>query len=62
MFTVLFAYVGVFFACFVARDLCRSGYVDRMTILPPPPLPIIFFPIHNSFFNTSDSYFKSARA
>ena len=42
MFTVLFAYVGVFFACFVARDLCRSGYVDRMTILPPPPLPIIF--------------------
>ena len=44
--------------------------LDRITILPPPPvlypLPIfrpIFVPTHNSLFNkTSDSYLKSVRA
>ena len=54
MFTVLFAYVVFFFfflACFVAADLCTSGCPDRF-----------IFPTHNSFFNTSDSYLKSARA
>ena len=61
MFTVLFAYVvSFFFACFVARDLCRSGCRQNY-YLTPPPLPI-FFRTHNSFFNTSDSYLKSARA
>ena len=29
--------------------------VDRITILLPRPPPY-FFPYHNSFFNTSDSY------
>ena len=61
MFTVLFAYVvSFFFACFVAGDLCRSGCRQNY-YLTPPTLPI-FFPTHNSFFNTSDSYLKSARA
>ena len=37
--------------------------VDRISILPPPPNPhSLFFPTHNSFFNTSDSYqFKNHR-
>ena len=31
--------------------------VDRITILPSPPPPhLYFFPTHNSSFNTSDSY------
>ena len=44
----------VFLACLVVRDLCRSGCRQNY-YLTPPPLPI-FFPTHNSFFNTSDSY------
>ena len=39
--------------------ICVVLDVDRITILSPPP---DFFPTHNSFFNTSDSYLKSARA
>ena len=43
--------------------ICVEVHVDRITILPPPPLPSwSFFPTQNSFFNTSDSYLKSARA
>ena len=57
MFTVLLAYAAFFFAFFVARD-CVELDVDRITILPSPYR--IFFPSHNSFFNTSDSYLKSA--
>ena len=34
--------------------------VDRITILPLPPPDFLSLP--NSFFNTSDSYLKSARA
>ena len=49
MFTVLFAYF-VFFACFVARDLCRSGCRQNYYHTPPPPPD--FFPTDNSFFNT----------
>ena len=61
MITVLLAYV-VFFACFVVRDLCRSGCRQNYSLPPPPPPPDFFFPTHNCFFNTSDSYLKSARA
>ena len=50
MFTVFHAYV--FFACFVVRDLCRSGCRQNYYLTP-----FLFnFPTHNSFFNTSDSY------
>ena len=48
-----------FFACFVARDPCRSRC--RLNNYLTPSLPI-FFLTYNSFFNTSDSYLKSARA
>ena len=34
MFTVLFAYVGVFFACFVVRDLCKSGWTQNYYLTP----------------------------
>ena len=38
---------------------CRQNYC----LTRPSPLPLsIFFPTHNSFFNTSDRYLKSARA
>ena len=59
LFTVLFAYVN-FFASFVVRDLCRSGW--RQNYYLTLPLPPYFFPWHKSFFNTSDSYLKSVRA
>ena len=58
LFTVLFAYV-VFFWLVLWFGICVEVDVDRITILPPFP---IFFPTNNSFFNTSDSYLKSARA
>ena len=62
MFTVLLAYVVFsFFLLVLWLGICVEVDVDRITILPPPPLPN-FFPTHNSFFNTSDSYLKSARA
>ena len=35
MFTVLFAYVGFFWACFVARDLCRGGCRQNYYLAPP---------------------------
>ena len=57
--------VCVFFACFLVRDLCRSGCRQNYYLTPPPlppASPDYFFPIHISFFNTSDSYLKSARA
>ena len=51
------------FACFVVRDLCRSGCGQNYYLPAPPPAPPIFFvPTHNSLFNTSDSYLKSVRA
>ena len=64
MFPVLLAYV-VFFCFFFFLLVLWVGSdvevdVDRITIFPPPSL--FFFPTHNSFFNTSDSYLKSARA
>ena len=52
LFTLLFAYV-VFFWLVLWFGICVEVDVDRITILPPFP---IFFPTHNSFFNTSDSY------
>ena len=52
-----------FFACFLVRDLCRSRCRQNYYLTPPPPLPSWFFsPVHNCFFNTSDSYLKSERA
>ena len=43
MFTVLFAYVVFFFfACFVARDLCRSGCRHNYYLTSPPPPPDLF--------------------
>ena len=61
MFTVLLAYVVFsFFLLVLWLGICVEVDVDRITILPPP-LPN-FFPTHNSFFNTSDSYLKSVRA
>ena len=60
---MLLAYVVFFLACLVVRDLCRSGCRQNYYLNPPPPTPLlIFFPTHNSFFNQSDSYLKSARA
>ena len=52
-----------FFLLVLWLGICVEVNVDRITILPPPPprLPI-FFPTHNFFFKTSDSYLKSARA
>ena len=41
-----------FLACLVVRDLCTSGCRQNYYLTPPS----IFFPTHNSFFNTSDSY------
>ena len=56
-FTVLFAYVVLFFWLVLWLGIYVEVDVDRITILPPPPLPLpIFFPTHNSFFHTSDSY------
>ena len=49
LFTVLFAYVVFFFACFVVRDLCRSRWRKNYILPPPPPLLLLFFPTHNSF-------------
>ena len=43
----------VFLACLMIRDLCRSGCRQNYYLTRPPS---IFFPTHNSFFNTSDSY------
>ena len=45
--------MSFFFACFVVRDLCRSGYRQNYHLIPPT---------HNSLFNTRDSYLKSLRA
>ena len=61
MFTVWFAYVVSFFLLVLWLEICVEVDVDRITTSPPLPLPI-FFPTHNSFSNTSDSYLKSARA
>ena len=41
------------FACFVVRDLCRSGCRQNYYLIPPPPL---FFPYPQFFLNASDSY------
>ena len=55
LFTVLFAYVVFgFFWLVLWLGICVELDVDRITILTP--LPPYFFPTHNSFFNTSDSY------
>ena len=48
------------FACFVVRDLCRSGCGENYYLAPPPLF--FFVPTHNSLFDTSDSYLKSVRA
>ena len=53
MFTVLFAYV-VFFLLVLWLGICVEVDVERITFLPPPP---VFFPTHNSLFNTSDGYY-----
>ena len=47
-----------FLACLVVRDLCRRGCTQNYLLSnqPPPPRPLFFFPTHNFFFNTSDSY------
>ena len=59
MFTLLLAYVFCFFACFVVRDFGRRGCRQNYYLKPSPP-PRFFHSTHNSFFNTSDSYLKSA--
>ena len=48
-----------FFWLVLWLEICVEVNVDRITILTPPR---IFFPTHNSFFKTSDSYLKSAHA
>ena len=58
MITVLLAYV--FFSLVLWLGICVEVDVDRITLFLPPP-PDFFFPTHNCFFNTSDSYLKSAR-
>ena len=46
-----------FLACLVVRDLCRRGCTQNYLLSNhPPPRPLFFFPTHNFFFNTSDSY------
>ena len=60
MFTLLLVY-------FVFLLVLRLGIwvevdVDKITVLGPLPPPRFFHSTHNSFFNTSDSYLKSARA
>ena len=63
MFTVLFAYVVFFFFLLVLwLGICVEVDVDIITILPLHPLSRFVFHTHNSFFNTSDSYLKPARA
>ena len=43
--------------------ICVEVDVGRITIFPPlPPSQFLFVPIHNSLFNTSDSYLKPVRA
>ena len=37
-----------FLACFVVRDLCRSGCKQTYYLTPPLPLPIYFSSTHNS--------------
>ena len=59
MFTVLFAYVVFISLLVLWLGICVEVDVDRITILPPPP---IFFPYPQFFLNTCDSYLKSARA
>ena len=60
MITVLLAYVV--FSLVLWLGICVEVDVDRITLFPPPPPPNFFIPTHNCFFNTSDSYLKSARA
>ena len=62
MFTVLLAYVVFFYLLVSWLGICVEVHVERITILPPPLPSWSFFPTQNSFFNTSDSYLKSARA
>ena len=50
------------FACFVVRDLCRSGCGQNYFLTRPPSIFFLFVPTHNSLFDTSDSYLKSVRA
>ena len=51
-----FAYVVLFWLV-LWLGICVEVDVDRITILIPPHTPPpYFFPTHNSFFNTSDSY------
>ena len=57
----------LFFVCLFLLVLwlgiCVEVDVDIITILPPPPPTLsLFFPTHNSLFNTSDSYLESVRA
>ena len=54
--------MSFFFACFVVRDLYRSGCRQNYYLTPPPPSPILPPSLPIPFFNTSDSYLKSARA
>ena len=43
--------------------ICVEVDVGRITVFPPlPPSQFLFVPIHNSLFNTSDSYLKPVRA
>ena len=43
MFTVLLAYVCVFFLLVFWLGICVEVDVDRITILPPPPTPLDIF-------------------
>ena len=48
----LFMSCFFFFACFVVRDLCRSGCRQNYYLIPPP----LIFPYPQFFLNASDSY------
>ena len=50
------------FTCFVVRGLSRSGCRQNYYLIPLHPSLFFVVPTHNSLFNTSDSYLKSARA
>ena len=50
MYCVVCLFRFFFFACFLARGLCRSGCRQNY-YHTPLPLPI-FLPTHNSFFKT----------
>ena len=62
LFAVLFTDASIFFACFLVKELCRSGCRQSFSQPPPPTHPHVFAPTHNPLFSASDSYLKLVRA